>query len=61
VELLGEVLSNGDHRNVRRCDACEVEEVAQFAAVQGTSVVGDGVDVELDPLELPASSSARTG
>lgn len=54
MELLGEVLSNGDHRNLRRRDAGEAEEIAEGDAVHGTLVVGHGVDVELDAFELPA-------
>ena len=55
------MLGDGDRRDVWRCDAGEVEEVTQLEMLQGALIVGDGVDVELDPFELPSVKECEDG
>jgi len=55
------VLGDGDHRAAWRRAAGDVEEVAQLEVLQGALVAGDGVDVELDPLELASVKECDDG
>lgn len=61
VELLGELLSDGDSGNDRSGHVCEAEDVTQGDLGDGSSVSGHQVDVEADPLELSAGEHCEYG
>jgi len=59
VELLGQVLAHVDHRHRGSWHASEVEKASQLHDLDGPGVVGNEVDIKLEPLELATVEAGR--